>query len=214
MTSDSKPLAPPADRFFSRWSRRKDAERQGTSLAEPLVPPPRVLPGGAYPELTGSDRADALVDPADRSCEPEPAKPLSLIDAQALDVESDFMPFMARGVAPEVRNAAMKKLFADPHYNVMDGLDIYIDDYSKSVPLPAAVVRQLVSAQFLGLFNEDPQPAVPLDRQATASITPAAGSAASPNATESPVAGLDELNSADGTPVRSSDAFASDDTKG
>jgi hypothetical protein len=29
-----------------------------------------------------------------------------------------------------VKNAAMKKLFADPHFNVMDRLDIYIDDYS------------------------------------------------------------------------------------
>jgi hypothetical protein len=39
-------------------------------------------------------------------------------------------------VAPEVKNAAFKKLFADPHFNVMDGLDIYIDDYSKPDPLP------------------------------------------------------------------------------
>ena len=30
----------------------------------------------------------------------------------------------------------MKKLFADPHYNVMDGLDVYIDDYSKPDPIP------------------------------------------------------------------------------
>lgn len=213
MTSDSKPLAPPADGFFSRWSRRKDAERQGASLAEPLAPPPGMQPGAADPGLTDPDRVDAVVDPADRSSDPEPAKPLSLIDAQALGVESDFMPFMARGVAPEVRNAAMKKLFADPHYNVMDGLDIYIDDYSKSVPLPAAVVKQLVSAQFLGLFDEDPQPAVPLDRQATTSVTAATATTASPTATESPVAGAYEPNPADGTQVRSSDTLASDDTK-
>jgi hypothetical protein len=33
-----------------------------------------------------------------------------------------------------VRNAALKKLFTDPHFNVMDGLDVYIDDYGKPDP--------------------------------------------------------------------------------
>jgi hypothetical protein len=55
---------------------------------------------------------------------------------------------MARGVTTDVRNAAVKKLFADPHFNVMDRLDIYIDDYSQPDPLPAAMLRQMVSARF------------------------------------------------------------------
>jgi hypothetical protein len=58
-------------------------------------------------------------------------------------------------VAPEVRNAAMKKLFTDPHYNVMDGLDIYIDDYSLPSPMPESMLRQMASAKFLKLFEED-----------------------------------------------------------
>jgi len=58
-------------------------------------------------------------------------------------------------VAPEVRNAAMKKLFADPHYKLMDGLDIYIDDYSKPSPLAVATLRQMASAKFLNLFDEE-----------------------------------------------------------
>lgn len=62
---------------------------------------------------------------------------------------------MARDVAPDVRNAAMKKLFTDPHYNVMDQLDIYIDDYSKPDPLPQAMLRQMVGAQFLNLFEDE-----------------------------------------------------------
>ena len=64
-----------------------------------------------------------------------PEVPLpTLADAQALTPESDFKPFMARGVAADVKNAAMKKLFTDPHYNVMDRLDTYIDDYSLPRP--------------------------------------------------------------------------------
>jgi hypothetical protein len=53
-----------------------------------------------------------------------------------------------------VKNAAMKKLFADPHFNVMDGLDVYIDDYSKSDPIPPEMLKQLTSARFLKLFEE------------------------------------------------------------
>ncbi|MEK7875617.1 MAG: DUF3306 domain-containing protein, partial [Pseudomonadota bacterium] len=32
-------------------------------------------------------------------------------------------------------------------FNVMDGLDVYIDDYSKSEPIPAAMMAQLRQAQ-------------------------------------------------------------------
>jgi hypothetical protein len=82
-----------------------------------------------------------------------------------LHSESDFSPFTAKTVSPEVRNAAMKKLFTDPHYNVMDGLDIYIDDYSKPDPIPESMLRQMVGAQFLNLFESDinkpPNPSTP-----------------------------------------------------
>ena len=62
---------------------------------------------------------------------------------------------MGQGVAPEVKNAAMKKLFADPHFNVMDRMDIYIDDYSQPDPLPLAMLRQMNGAKFLNLFEDE-----------------------------------------------------------
>jgi hypothetical protein len=58
-------------------------------------------------------------------------------------------------VGTEVRNAAMKKLFTDPHFNVMDGLDIYIDDYSKADPIPESMLRQMAGAEFLKLFDHE-----------------------------------------------------------
>jgi hypothetical protein len=64
---------------------------------------------------------------------------------------------MGQGVAPEVKNAAMKKLFADPHFNVMDRMDIYIDDYSQADPLPLAMLKQMNGAKFLNLFEEEDQ---------------------------------------------------------
>jgi hypothetical protein len=66
---------------------------------------------------------------------------------------------MARGVAPDVKNAAMKKLFTDPHFNVMDRMDIYIDDYSQPDPLPLAMLRQMTSAKTLNLFDDEPDQA-------------------------------------------------------
>jgi hypothetical protein len=56
-----------------------------------------------------------------------------------------------------VKNAALKKLFSDPHFNRMDGLDVYIDDYNKADPLPPEMLRKLAGAKFLGLFDEEKQ---------------------------------------------------------
>ena len=78
----------------------------------------------------------------------------TLEDVRSLTPQSDFQPFMQRGVGSEVRNAAMKKLFADPHFNVMDGLDIYIDDYSKPDPLPQGMLERMVQSDMLNLFRK------------------------------------------------------------
>ena len=91
-----------------------------------------------------------------QAAENPPAAPKpTLDDVQALTQESDFSRFVARDVDPEVKNLAMKKLFADPHYNVMDGLDTYIDDYNTPDPIPAAMFKQLVQARMLGLLDDE-----------------------------------------------------------
>lgn len=135
-----------ADGFLGRWSQRKQAVREGKTLEEPV-------------QVESTPDALAPTDePKTHPIEaPEKLAPPTLQDVQNLSSQSDFIPFVARDVAPEVRNAAMKKLFADPHYNVMDGLDIYIDDYSKPDPLPLSMLRQMASAKFLNLFDDDPE---------------------------------------------------------
>jgi hypothetical protein len=82
--------------------------------------------------------------------------PPSLADVDALARDSDYSRFVASDVAPDVKNAALKKLFSDPHFNVMDGLDTYIDDYGKPDPLPAGMLRRMVQSQLLGLFADEP----------------------------------------------------------
>lgn len=156
-----------AEGFLGRWSRRKMEVKEGQVPAEPSVPlAPPSRPGGSE---TGRDPAGAAgtmasrpdeVGPAARTAESDPAAaqaPPTLEDTHALTPQSDFTRFVRGDVPADVKNAAMKKLFADPHFNVMDGLDVYIDDYGKPDPLPESAVRQLATARFLGLFREDEQ---------------------------------------------------------
>lgn len=141
------------DGFLGRWARRKNDALQGKPLDEPA---PKPTAGKApLPAQGAVAAAPAQAGPAPQSTEDAPAKPLSLDDVKGLTQDSDFKPFMGRGVEPGVRNAAMKKLFADPHFNVMDRMDIYIDDYSQPDPLPLSMLRQMASAKFLKLFDEE-----------------------------------------------------------
>ena len=146
-----------ADGFLNRWSQRKQDVRAGKPLAEPVIvpPPPEPVQINPNPVEKSADVAQAAA----------PELP-TLADAQQLTPVSDFKPFMVRGVAADVKNAAMKKLFTDPHFNVMDRLDTYIDDYSIADPIPEAMLRKMVSAKFLNLFDDEDEEEKPEARPA------------------------------------------------
>ena len=116
-----------AEGFLGRWSQRKQQVRSGRQPEDPLVeadsPAGVELPPAPVPEPDPGAGTAA----GDAAAEGEAAPAPTLVDVQGLTPESDFKPFVGRSVAPEVRNAAMKKLFTDPHFNVMDRLDTYID---------------------------------------------------------------------------------------
>lgn len=128
--------------FLSRWSRRKAAVREGQPVpAEPALAP---------------EPAPAAVAevPAGPPAEPREAAPLpTLADVALLQPGDNIARFVARGVDESVKRAALKTLFADPHFNVMDGLDTYIDDYGKPDPIPLDVLRRLTQSETLGLFD-------------------------------------------------------------
>lgn len=123
-----------ADTRFSlrRWSERKLAAAR-VAAAAALTPVPTVAPE--------SVAASAVVDPA-------PASGQLLPPIETLTFESDFGAFMQPKVAETVKRAALKKLFQDPHFNIMDGLDVYIDDYSIPSPLEPGVIEQMVHARY------------------------------------------------------------------
>ncbi len=117
-SSDQKPKET-AEEFMSRWSRRKQQVRE-----EAQNPPP-------VKAITPATAAEAPVLPP----------------VEQLGMDSDYRGFFHPKVDETLRRAALKKLFSDPHFNIMDGLDIYIDDYSISDPLPAAMMNELKQAQ-------------------------------------------------------------------
>ncbi|MEO6746404.1 MAG: DUF3306 domain-containing protein, partial [Caldimonas sp.] len=137
------------DGFLSRWARRKADVRRGVvepaSAGSPPTPPGRpaapavgipAAPGEPTPAAAGAaptGTPTAHPSPAAAGgavTAAPPAAPLPTLDDVALLTRgSDFSRFVQPGVAPGVKNAALKKLFSDPHYNIMDGLDTYIDDY-------------------------------------------------------------------------------------
>jgi len=137
--------------FLSRWARRKAQVREGRDpLPAPPVPAPIETPAVAAAPLATEAQPPVAAETA-----AEPA--LTLDDVATLTTESDFSRFVAHDVDPTVKNAALKKLFTDPHYNVMDGLDTYIDDYGKPDPLPSGMLRQLAQSKLLGLFDDEEQ---------------------------------------------------------
>ncbi|GAB3538124.1 DUF3306 domain-containing protein [Noviherbaspirillum agri] len=123
-----------AENFFSRWSRRKAQARQEQQ---------------DQPSTTEEDHATD--EPA---AQPVQEPPPTMEDVAALTPQSDFRRFLAQGVDPAVRRSAMKKMISDPHFNVIDGLDIYMDDYNKFQPLPDAMLAALNHAQ--GVLNPQP----------------------------------------------------------
>ncbi len=77
-----------------------------------------------------------------------------------LSFDSDFKAFMHAKVEEGVKRAALKKLFADSRFNIMDGLDVYIDDYTKGEILPDDMLAKLEHAKST-LFPPQPhEPAV------------------------------------------------------
>ncbi len=109
--------------FLKRWSRVKSESREAAEA--PPVGTPSV----------------AAKLPAAESPMPE------LPPIEKLTVDSDFSGFFHPKVDEDLRRKALRKLFSDPHFNVMDGLDVYIDDYSKMEPIPAAMLASLRQAQ-------------------------------------------------------------------
>ena len=145
--------------FFGRWSQRKvQARHEDLPAGEPNKPIKPAEPAESAESAAKVSQAPAgsPIAATGNGLQSDAATQPTLEDVAKLTVDSDYSAFAARNVDSKIRNAAMRKLFAgDPHFNVMDGLDVYIDDYSVGVPIPKSMMRQMVQARFLGLLDDE-----------------------------------------------------------
>lgn len=128
------PPIPPEGEGFSlrRWSRRKLA---AAHEADPPLPAAESVPTPTQPVAAA-----------------EPTQPLPPVETLTFD--SDFRAFMQPHVAEDLKRQALRKLLHDPHFNVMDGLDVYIEDYSIPSPLEPELVAGMTQARYI--FNPPP----------------------------------------------------------
>ena len=170
------------DGFLARWARRKGQAARGITppAEEPQSPAPAAAPAAA-PATASPEASRCGAQGAADAKSAAPAAPApTLDDVAGLTPTSDFTRFVARDVDASVKNAALKKLFADPHFNVMDGLDTYIDDYNRVEPMPRALLRQTMQARVLGLLDDEleAQPGQPAQQAASSSAAAMAAPAA------------------------------------
>ncbi len=162
-----------AGSFLQRWSRRKQAVQAGVVPTEAAaegatqiaaIDPQRAAQ--ASPSRNADPSADRSADPgADPSADPG-ADPSADADTKhtelpSLDslqgLQSDYLDFMQPKVTQQLKRAALKKLFADPHFNVIDRFEAYSEDYTQADPIPAAMLRGLNQAKGLLFPHDDPK---------------------------------------------------------
>ena len=169
-----------AESFFSRWQQRP----------------------------TKVDEEVAAHDAEVRAPAAEPAPLPTESDLAALAPGASVADFMRVGVDEGVKRGALKKLFADPHYNVMDGLDTYIADYGVPDPIPEAMLRGLNQVKSLFLFEHA------ANRPGAAPVLPQAAAAEGGAVVESGAAGgheaLADHEEASSLPVDEPQTFSLD----
>lgn len=165
-------------------------------------------------------RPAAAVPSAVRNTEagdPAAGPGVRLPSLDTLTGESDFSAFMQPHVDPGVRVLALKKLFTDPRFNRMDGLDVYIDDYGKPDPIEPAFLKRLNQARTLNLVrDEEPEVAgAAPDEWRTAGTDPASAGTEGSADTEhhpDPTGKTDPASMTD--PARMTDPIGNTDTTG
>jgi len=131
--SDKPELVQHPDRLsLKRWSRRKleAARAQAAPVREHAASP-------ATPATQATQPAGAVAPNA------TPALP----PIESLTIDSEFAAFFKPEVPEATKRAALKQLFRDPRFNIMDGLDVYIGDYTQSDPIPAEMMKQLLHSR-------------------------------------------------------------------
>ncbi len=125
------PIKPAEGLSLSRWSRLKREQRAAASSSPMTEESSERISVAASAPLIPTP----FVQGVESSVELPPLSSISLTE--------DFTPFMQAKVPQLLKQQALKALFKDPHFNAMDGLDIYIDDYTVFEPISAEDMGKL-----------------------------------------------------------------------
>ena len=188
MTTDANT---PEGLSLRRWSRRKlEAAREKAASAAPASPTPASAPVVAPAPVEAAPSAVA------------PAAVEALPPVESLTIDSDFAPYLEPRVGETLKRQALKQLFRDPHFNVMDGLDVYVGDYSIPDPISTDIVKQMVQGRYIfdppatrinaqghveDVPPEEARPVDPADPAAAAPGKPVPPSAPETQAAEAPL---------------------------
>ncbi|MFP4207920.1 MAG: DUF3306 domain-containing protein [Wenzhouxiangella sp.] len=133
--------------FLQRWSRRKQAALQDDEPDEAeRADSAQASDDPAVPETAPSDGASEQLDAASAEVaepEPEPPGDEDMPPLESIDKTGDVSPFFSPRVSNALRQAALRRLFRQPKYNVVDMLDDYAEDYSKPALLGNIVTADM-----------------------------------------------------------------------
>ena len=132
--------------FLGRWSRLKREEEKKL---------PEKSEGAQAPEPK-------------QEAEAPPLPPM-----ESLTPQSDFSAFMHPKVQDSLRRIALKKLFADPHFNVEDLNEAYSGDWTGGEPITEAMLKKLNQARTHLFSDEERKKLEDEEAQAAAASAPA-----------------------------------------
>jgi hypothetical protein len=127
------------ENFASRWSRRK---------IEALKDKPAEPKPSSEPTISAAPVDAAAAPPGVPA--PRELPPLESLKGLA----SEYTEFLKPGVDENLRRSALKKLFADPHFENFERFEAYCEDFTKGEPIPLAMLRTLEHAKDL-LFGDE-----------------------------------------------------------
>lgn len=130
--------------FLHRWSRRKREALQGE---RPAIDPPDNAATQPHAPAAGASGRDEVA-PAEPPAAPE------LPPIESLGDDSDYSAFLAPGVSPDLRRAALRRLFRASKFNVVCPLDDNVRDFTKFTPLGDIVTADMKHRLLMRLERE------------------------------------------------------------
>jgi len=157
-------IADDKENFASRWSRRKIEARK--TEEKPAEPKRTSEPEPAVPAV--SNAGDAAAPPG--ASAPRELPPLESLKGLA----SEYTEFLKPGVDENLRRSALKKLFADPHFENFERFEAYCEDFTQGEPIPLAMLKTLEHAKGLLFDDEEKKDAQAAVEKPAAELLPGA----------------------------------------